>query len=155
MSQNTRLLSEDINGRTTNALNDGRAFLQNWVQGAADEVVGDANANGTLILAQALGAAQVLHVYNLMLTSKVANRTILVVNSNAAAVGGAEVILMAHFFGPVELTGGNAPLFIIDNSAGAAGAANLVIYAPQTSGGAVGNNAATEYFAASFGGVLD
>lgn len=146
--------------------NIGSKEIRNWADsfagGGNDEVQGANAANGTLIYSLEVPAGQKLVITefetSLKATAIGGNCCILLVQSDAAVVGGTETILDFHFHaavGNISSVNGtpSSPIAVIDNSAGTASLyANITI--PHASGGAATNDAATQYASGSLGGIL-
>ncbi len=114
----------------------------------ADEIVGDANINGTPIFIVAVPAGHKLILIDLSLNTKVAASTVVTVQSNIAGVGGVEtwlVVADAAGPGPLQYYPRGPVVAYIDNSIGVA-PVYLVIYAPQTRAGLATNNAVTQFW---------
>jgi hypothetical protein len=167
-------VSQTLHGRDKLSLQNPRAFLPDWVQDADDEIVGDADPDGTLLFHVEVPQDKVLHVYNLTLTNKVNPTSFVVAQNNddwdpsAAGWGhNAEWQLLDTFLlGSVETLSINServPLYVVRNTEStvdpatwAAGhSLHLLVLAPEESAGAAGNNAATEYWGGRVAGVLE
>lgn len=116
----------------------------------ADEVVGDGNANGTLILSVAVPVGRKLALLEASIYSKVAASTVVIVASDTNGVGGTETWLKVMDQNNAGMLYSNNAIVnaFIDNSLGTA-PQYLLIYAPQTRAGLATNNANTQFWSAS------
>lgn len=113
----------------------------------ADEIQGDGNANGTLILSIQIQNTQTIYITDLQLYSKVAAATIYLVVSDTNGVGGSEQLLAVY---DISNTSPLSKLETPISYSNLTGVDNyILIYAPQTRAGATTNNANTQYFSAN------
>ena len=148
-------ISEDLSGNTKPGLTDMRHLVQVWQGGSALNVVGDAAANGTLVLSIPVASSQTLVIYGLIWASKVNAKTLEIVHSNLATVGGAETLLAAFdmIAGGQQVISPRAPIVVYTNATAVGRCVN--IYIPQTRAGAATNNAATEYVSVTVQGYIE
>jgi len=141
---------ESVNGKIVFAPNNilGKANL--WDEAEGDEVVGDAAANGTIIVSLSIGAYKTF-----ICTSLVASTNI------AAVLNIAYGLIAAHTdiyhidlqnAGSLVAITENSPIFKYYNNTAAA--VTLLMIAPQTAKGLATNNDATHYFHGYMGGIV-
>lgn len=148
-------ISEDLQGNTKPGLTDMRHLVQVWQGGAALNVVGDAAANGTLVLSIPVAANQTIVIYGIIWASKVNAKTLEIVHSNLATVGGVETLLAAldMIAGGQQVISPRTPIVVYTNATAVGRFVN--IYMPQARAGAATNNAATEYVSLTVQGYIE
>jgi len=148
--QQTIEMVESVDGKIVFAPNNllGKAIL--WDEAEGDEVVGDANANGTVIASLSVGAYKTFICTSLMASTNI-----------AAVLNIAYGLIAAHTdiyhidlqnAGSLVAITEDSPIFKYYNDSAAA--VTLLILAPLTAKGIATNNDANHYFHAYMGGIV-
>jgi len=152
--------SEDIHGKLIDSLKEPRGYLENGFYESDESVVGTNNANGTLLLSKEVPAGSIGMVMEIFLATLVADATVVLVESDSAAVGGTETVVdtfnLDFSICPNERirSEGGIPIYICDNRSGSSSKyLNLIL--PHARAGGTSNDAATQYLMASMKGVIE
>ncbi len=121
-----------------------------WIEAEGDEVVGDAAANGTIVVSLSVAANSTFICTSLMASTNIAA----VLNIAYGVIGTHTDIYHIDLqnAGSLVAITENSPIFVYNNTTAAA--VTLLMIAPQTAKGVATNNAATKYFHGYIGGVL-
>ena len=143
-------MAEDVNGKIKFAPTGILGKLSKWTDAEGDEVAGDANANGTIIVSLSIPASS-----RFICTSLVASVNI------TSVVNIAYGLIAAHTdiyhvdiknAGATILITEETPIFVYNNSTTAA--VTLLMIAPLTAKGLATNNAVTKFFHGFMGGLV-
>lgn len=143
-------MAEDADGKIVFAPNGVMGKVNKWSDAEGDEVAGDANANGTIIVSLSIPANTKFACMSLMASVNI-----------AAVLNVAYGLIAAHTdiyhidlqnAGSLVAVTENTPIFVYDNTTAAA--VTLLLLAPETAKGIATNNDATHYFHGYMGGIL-
>lgn len=143
-------MAENLNKQLVPAIMDVIGGASVFDQSAAEEIVGDANANGTSILTLSVGIGKVF-ICTIALASCNEGALVKIGTGALGAITDYYWIDCSNKGNNGAIAEGTTPLFVVDNSAGVA-AIDVRMHVPQTAYGVATNNAVTKYFNGFLGG---
>ncbi len=148
--QQTVEMAEDGSGKIKFAPKGILGKLAYWDEAEGDEVAGDANANGTIIVSLSVAAYS-----RFVCTSLVASVNIAAVLNIAYGIIGTHTDIYhidLQNAGSLVMVTEESPIFVYNNTTAAA--VTLLMIAPETAKGVATNNAVTKFFHGYMGGLV-